>query len=190
MGGGKSAECEWGELLMPIDYLVTDTELSGIADAIRAKGGASASISFPNGFTTAIAAIPTGITPTGTKQISITQNGTVTEDVANYANAEIAVNVSGGGGATTVSFDDNCMFAGEYISYIDGNGDYQHATYLATMSAVSYQMLSKSLLVYANIIDPEMSGAIVGTPVGMTLVDTKTINVQRNTVYLRFYQVD
>lgn len=79
---------------MPIDYLVTDTELSDIADAIRAKGGTSASISFPNGFTTAIAAIPTGVTPTGTKQISITQNGTTTEDVTNYASAEINVNVN------------------------------------------------------------------------------------------------
>lgn len=36
--------------------------------------------------------------PTGTKQISITANGTTTEDVAAYANAEISVNVSGGGG--------------------------------------------------------------------------------------------
>lgn len=35
--------------------------------------------------------------PTGTKQISITQNGTTTEDVAAYANAEITVNVQGGG---------------------------------------------------------------------------------------------
>lgn len=34
-----------------------------------------------------------GVTPTGTKQISITQNGTTTEDVTNYASAEIAVNV-------------------------------------------------------------------------------------------------
>lgn len=40
--------------------------------------------------------VPTGTTPTGTKQISITENGTTTEDVTNYANAEIAVNVSGG----------------------------------------------------------------------------------------------
>lgn len=39
--------------------------------------------------------------PTGTKQISITENGTVTEDVAAYANAEINVNVQGGGGWTT-----------------------------------------------------------------------------------------
>lgn len=40
----------------------------------------------------------TFVRPTGTKQISITQNGTVTEDVTNYASAEISVNVQGGGG--------------------------------------------------------------------------------------------
>lgn len=34
----------------------------------------------------------------GTKSISIAENGTITENVANYANAEITVNVSGGGG--------------------------------------------------------------------------------------------
>lgn len=40
-----------------------------------------------------IDSIPTGVTPTGTKQISITQNGTTTEDVTNYANAQITTNV-------------------------------------------------------------------------------------------------
>lgn len=40
-------------------------------------------------------------TPSGTKQISITQNGTTTEDVAAYANAEINVNVQGGGTEVT-----------------------------------------------------------------------------------------
>lgn len=61
MGGGKSAECEWGELLtMPIDYLVTDTELSDIADAIRAKGGTSAPLVYPTGFVSAINDIPSG----------------------------------------------------------------------------------------------------------------------------------
>lgn len=34
-----------------------------------------------------------GITPTGTKEINITENGTTTEDVTNYANAQITVNV-------------------------------------------------------------------------------------------------
>ena len=44
---------------------------------------ASANVNVPTG----------GSTPTGTKQISITANGTTTEDVASYANAEITVNV-------------------------------------------------------------------------------------------------
>lgn len=37
--------------------------------------------------------VPQGITPTGTKTINITQNGTVTEDVTNYADAQVNVNV-------------------------------------------------------------------------------------------------
>ena len=38
----------------------------------------------------------TGSAPSGTKQITIDENGTVTEDVAAYASAEITVNVQGG----------------------------------------------------------------------------------------------
>lgn len=37
--------------------------------------------------------VPQGVTPTGTKQISISQNGTTTEDVSAYASAEITVAV-------------------------------------------------------------------------------------------------
>ena len=42
------------------DYKVTDSELTGIANAIRTKGGTSSPLVFPNGFTSAIGAIPTG----------------------------------------------------------------------------------------------------------------------------------
>ena len=42
------------------DYLTTDTELTSVANAIRAKGGTSASLTYPNGFVSAIQAIPTG----------------------------------------------------------------------------------------------------------------------------------
>lgn len=42
------------------DYKVTDTELTGIANAIRTKGGTSEQLVFPNGFTSAINDIPTG----------------------------------------------------------------------------------------------------------------------------------
>lgn len=59
MGGCFAAERERGELLMA-DYLTTDTELTSIADAIRAKGGTSESLTYPAGYVSAIEAIPTG----------------------------------------------------------------------------------------------------------------------------------
>ena len=41
-------------------YLTTDTELTGVADAIRERGGTSASLEYPDGFASAIRAIPAG----------------------------------------------------------------------------------------------------------------------------------
>lgn len=91
------AERKRGEFLMAT-YLTDSSDLTSVANAIRIKGGTSAQMAFPAGFVSAVQAIPTGTTPTGTKSISITQNGTTTEDVAAYANAEITVDVQGGGG--------------------------------------------------------------------------------------------
>ena len=42
------------------DYLTTDTELTSVANAIRTKGGTSASLIYPTGFVSAIQAISTG----------------------------------------------------------------------------------------------------------------------------------
>lgn len=42
------------------DYLVTDTELTSIANAIRERGGTNASLEFPNGYVSAIQNLPTG----------------------------------------------------------------------------------------------------------------------------------
>ena len=87
---------------MALDKLVDssqlDADLTSVANAIRTKGGTSAQLSFPQGFVDAVGAISSGggTTPTGTKQISITANGTTTEDVVAYANAEITVNVPSG----------------------------------------------------------------------------------------------
>lgn len=86
------------------DYLTTDSELEAVADAIRAKGATSALLVYPNGFVSAINAIPTGITPTGTKSITISAAGTTTEDVTNYASAEITVpSGSASAPATTIT---------------------------------------------------------------------------------------
>lgn len=53
--------------------------------------------------------------PTGTKSITITENGTTTEDVAAYANAEITVDVQGGGGFTIDDFADGTATTGELV---------------------------------------------------------------------------
>lgn len=79
------------------DYIVDSADLTSVANAIRTKGGTSEQLAFPAGFVSAVQAIPGGVTPTGTKQISITANGTTTEDVTNYASAEITVNVPSSG---------------------------------------------------------------------------------------------
>jgi len=42
------------------NYIATDTDLTAVADAIRTKGGTSASLAFPAEFVSAIDAIPTG----------------------------------------------------------------------------------------------------------------------------------
>lgn len=55
--------------------------------AVQTKGGTIPQNKNTNNLATAISTIPTGITPTGT--INITQNGTV--DVTNYASASVAV---------------------------------------------------------------------------------------------------
>lgn len=75
------------------NVLVEETSLEDIADAIRSKNGLTTKYK-PAEMADAISAISGGgISPTGTKQINITQNGTVTEDVTNYASAEITANV-------------------------------------------------------------------------------------------------
>jgi len=73
------------------NYVVSDTSLTAVADAIREKGGTSGTLAFPDGFVSAVEAIETGITPSGT--IQITENGTV--DVTNYASAEVDVESAG-----------------------------------------------------------------------------------------------
>ena len=102
--------------------LVTDTYLSNIAGAIRNKLSVQTTYTPPQ-MAAAIESIPTGITPTGTKNITqngthdvtqyasanvnvqpnlqsktVTENGTVTPDQGYDGLSSVVVNVSGGGG--------------------------------------------------------------------------------------------
>ena len=70
-------------------------ELTMIANTIRIKNNSDEPLKFPLGFINAINSIPTGgIIPSGTKEIDITQNGVITEDVTNYANVQISTEVA------------------------------------------------------------------------------------------------
>lgn len=111
------------------NVLVEESSLQDIADAIRTKNGTQNTYK-PGQMGSAIEAIPTGSTPTGTKQISITENGTTTEDVSAYANAEITVNVSGGG-TQTVTIDTACANAKQCIDALFPNRASSGHVYIA-----------------------------------------------------------
>jgi len=72
------------------DYVVRDTQLTSVADAIRAKGGTSDPLAFPDGFVSAVEAIPTGGGPVSVpaKEVNFRDyDGTV---VYSYTPAEFA----------------------------------------------------------------------------------------------------
>lgn len=81
---------------MALDKLVDgtqlDTSLTTVANAIRAKGGTSAQLAFPSGFVSAVEAIPTGSTPSGST--TVTDNGTY--NIAQYASVVVAVPAASG----------------------------------------------------------------------------------------------
>lgn len=77
------------------NYLVDGADLTSVANAIRTKGGTSEQLAFPVGFVSAVEAIETGIEPTGTKTVLITENGTREVDIAEFAKAVISANISG-----------------------------------------------------------------------------------------------
>ena len=53
----------------------------------------------------AVVEVPQGVFPSGTKQISITANGTTTHDMTNYADAEITVNTDPAKGLVFENYD-------------------------------------------------------------------------------------
>lgn len=70
------------------NYLVTDTQLTSIADAIRAKGGTNASLSYPTGFINAIRAISSAPASISKKDVNFFDyDGTV---LYSYSAAEFA----------------------------------------------------------------------------------------------------
>lgn len=82
--------CIGGDILKMAEYLTTDTELTSIANAIRAKGGTVAPLEYPSEFVSAINAIATvgvyqskSVTPGAALQVITPDTGYVALDVVN-----------------------------------------------------------------------------------------------------------
>ena len=86
------------------EYLTNTTDLTSVANAIRTKGSTTAQLVYPDGFVSAIRAIPSGSAKEEQeKTVTITANGTVeiTPDAGktlSKATAVVNVPTSGGGG--------------------------------------------------------------------------------------------
>lgn len=91
-----------------VEYLTTDADLIKVANAIRAKSGTTAKLSFPDGFALEIGSIPS-VSVQPSKALTITSNGTVsvTPDAPYDAlkKADVTVDVASGGGTETTSVD-------------------------------------------------------------------------------------
>lgn len=77
------------------NYIVSDTNLTAVANAIRTKGGTSEQLEFPDDFVSAIGDIQTGGGVT-VEPLSVAENGTYTAPTGK-AYSPVTVNVSGGG---------------------------------------------------------------------------------------------
>ena len=121
------------------DYRATGTEFTAVADAIRTKGGTSAQLTWPNGFVSAVQAIPTG---SGVVQpLSVTQNGTYNPPSGVDGYAPVTVNVSGGGGDEWTTLKNYIESSGtQYINteYVPNANSYIEVVANVPDNATSY----------------------------------------------------
>ncbi len=105
-----------------VDGAQLDADMTALADAIRAKGGTSAPLAWPNGFVSAVGAISGGGTLVGK---AITENGTyaAADDNAD-GYSTVTVNVEGAGTLTTKTVTQN----GSYAAEDDGADGYSEVT--------------------------------------------------------------
>lgn len=122
------------------EYLVQDTSLTAVADAIREKGEISAALSFPDGFAQAIAAIESGsqvakgtITPTtASKNISLSLDFSPTVFVAVSTKKMYSSNVI----KTIIIINGNQYSCIE--SYTSASGSYKYSYYTSSSSGINY----------------------------------------------------
>ena len=163
------------------EYIATASELTSVANAIRTKAGLSVTLTFPEDFVSAIANIPTGITPTGTKSITISGSGTITEDVTNYASASITTPSGTEGTPTATKGTVSNHSVSVTPSVTNTTGFITGSTKTGTAVSVSASELvsgTKSISANGTGIDVTNYASVdVAVPTGITPTGTKSITI-------------
>lgn len=131
------------------DYLVTDTELTSIANAIRTKGGTSASLEFPQEFVQAINDIQTG----GGSKTNIDIGQATPANILNmfYALEQGTAKTGTFTLATTVPNTETLLFDTE-LTDVNGIAIFDEGYYSGVNSAQNYSAMQ--ILVLAKALVP------------------------------------
>ena len=147
--------------------MITESYLTDIADAIRAKNGSSDTYTPPQ-MAAAIEAIPTG-GGVDVEALSVTQNGTYTAPTGK-AYSPVTVNVSGGGGSEGVYVGTGAPDAsigsdGDYYYQRAKKGDYGYTSTPAQSSSTSqtgYEFIANEAITISGLraLNANTSGTI------------------------------
>ena len=113
------------------EYLTNTTDLTAVADAIRAKGGTAAQLVYPSGFVSAIQAIQTGVTP----QLIVTTSAGAA--VTATKGSKTVSGTAGADGTCTLELSE----AGEWSVTSSLNGNSNTQTVLIGMQTVDIRLL-------------------------------------------------
>ena len=124
---------------MSVDKLVDstqlDSDLTSVANAIRTKGGTSASISFPAGFVSAINAIPTG------GGITVTNYSLLSQDTIDFNGPDSDLFSASSGGMSIATVP---IYIAEY------SAQYQFTCFGAESGSAVFGSLGDGNLFYAE----------------------------------------
>ena len=126
---------------MANEYAVNHADLAAVADAIRAKGGTSEALSFPDGFVSAVQAIQAG--GGGTEDIA---RQIVEGTIETYSNEEITVIKDGTFNNAKKLKTVTCP----NVTNI-GNGSFSYTTALESVTTENVTFIGSSAFIYSGI---------------------------------------
>lgn len=165
-----------------MDYKVTDTELTSVADAIRTKGSTSAPLEWPDGFAQAVIDLPSGGSSlTITVYTAAGADVTVTNGAETYtgtadADGHFATDVSSAGTYTVSAYD-----SGELLGTKSVNVVFNYTTMIGfDPSALTFANCTADR--FTQIIQMAHSGTIdLQNDLGWAVGDTREITMNGTT---------